>query len=218
VQDWIVGLLAIAVGALFCFRGFMTMRVVIPIWGAFTGFFVGAGLVSSFTDDGFLGSTLAWLVGIAVAVVFGAIAYLYYEISVMIAMGAIGFSIGTTVMVAVGVSWSWLIVLVGVVFGGLLAFAAIVADLPTVLLVVLTALGGASIIVFGVMLLAGVIDTADVESVATTKELEDDWWWYGLYVVLAIVGGVAQFRAVDRLSATMRETWADAGGREFRAG
>jgi hypothetical protein len=213
-----VGLLAIAVGSLFCFRGFMTMRIVIPVWGAFTGFFLGAGLISAATDDGFLGSALAWFVGVGVAVLFGAIAYVYYEVSVMLAMGAIGFSIGTSVMVAIGISWSWLIVLVGVLAGVLLAVAAIVGDLPTVLLVMLTALGGASIIVFGVMLLTGVIETADVESVATTKELDDDWWWYGLYIVLAIVGAVAQFREADRMSATMRQTWADAGGREFRAG
>jgi len=218
MQDWIVGLLAIAVGALFCFRGFMTMRIVIPIWGAFTGFFLGAGLISALTDDGFLGSALAWIVGIAAALLFGAIAYLYYEVSVMLAMGAIGFSIGTSVMVAVGVTWSWLIVLVGVLVGVVLALAAIVGDLPTVLLVVLTALGGASIIVFGVMLLTGVIDTADLESVSTTQQLEDDWWWYGLYVVIAVVGGIAQIRHADRVSATMRQTWADAGGREFRAG
>ena len=195
----------------------MTMRIVIPIWGAFTGFFVGAGLVSSITDDGFLGSAIAWLAGITVALVFGAVAYLYYEVSVMLAMGAIGFSLGTGLMVAIGVSWSWLIVLVGVVVGAMLAFVAIVGDLPAVLLVVLTALGGASIIVFGVMLVAGVIDAADIESVATTKELDDDWWWYGLYGVLAIVGAIAQFSAADRMSATMRETWADVGGRTIRA-
>ena len=68
MQDWVVGLLAIAVGALFCFRGFMTMRIVIPVWGAFTGFFLGAGLISAITDDGFLRSALAWVVAIIGAV------------------------------------------------------------------------------------------------------------------------------------------------------
>lgn len=218
MQDWVLGLLAIAVGALFCFRGFMTMRVVIPIWGAFTGFVLGAGLVDAATDDGFLGSALSWFAGFGLAVVFGAIAYIYYEITVMIAMGAIGFSLGTSAMVALGVSWSWLIILIGVAAGTALAFAAIVGDLPAVLLVVLTALGGASITVFGTMLVGGVIDTADFESVTATEQLDDDWWWYAMYVVLAVVGIVAQFRHADRMAATMRETWAEAGGRELRAG
>ncbi|MEZ5121190.1 MAG: hypothetical protein R2736_06405 [Solirubrobacterales bacterium] len=47
-------------------------------------------------------------------------------------------------MVALDVSWTWVVILVGVVLGALLAFAAIAADLPMVLLIVLSALGGAS--------------------------------------------------------------------------
>ncbi len=52
MNDVVLALLAIAIGALFCFRGYLTMRVVIPIWGAFTGFALGAGLVAGVTDDG----------------------------------------------------------------------------------------------------------------------------------------------------------------------
>lgn len=217
MQEFVIGLLAIAVGALFCLRGFMTMRLIIPIWGAFTGFVLGAGIVSNLTDDGFLGSVLAWVVGFAVALLFGAIAYLYYEVSVLLAMGAIGFVIGTSIMVAIGITWSWVIVLVGVLTGVVLAVVAIVGDLPTVLLVVLTALGGSSAVVFGLMLWTGALDSADIDSVATTEQLDDDWWWYAIYIGLAVVGMVLQFQRADQLRATMREGWADAGGRELRA-
>ena len=34
MKDIVVGVLAVLVGALFCFRGWLAMRVVIPIWGA----------------------------------------------------------------------------------------------------------------------------------------------------------------------------------------
>ena len=33
MNDVILGILAIAIGALFALRGYLTMRVVIPIWG-----------------------------------------------------------------------------------------------------------------------------------------------------------------------------------------
>ena len=50
------GLLAIAVGALFCFRGYGALRTVIAIWGGFVGFTVGALLAAAATqqddDDG----------------------------------------------------------------------------------------------------------------------------------------------------------------------
>ncbi len=218
MSDIIIGLLAVAVGALIAARGYLAMRLIIPIWGAFTGFFVGAGVVDAITGDGFLGSVLSWIVGFAVALLFALVAYLYYELSVVIAMGAIGFSIGTAAMVAIGVSWSWVIVLVGVLAGLFLAAVAIVGDLPMVLLMVLTALAGASTVVFGLMLLGGVIDLADLDSTATTQAVDDDWWWYLIAVGVVIVGIVAQLRSLTNLRTTMRQQWAEDGGRQLRAG
>lgn len=217
MEDIVVGLLMLVVGAVFCFRGYLAMRVVIPIWGALAGFLLGAGLVSSIADEGFLASVVGWLVGLAVAVVFAGIAYLYYEVSVLIGMSAIGFTLGTSAMVALGVRWSWLIVLVGVLVGALLAFAAIAADMPMVLLTVLTALAGSSVMVGGLMLLFGVVSTDDFNSTLTTETLDDDWWWYVLYVVIAVVGIGAQMRATARLHASLRASWAESGGRELRS-
>lgn len=217
MQDVLVGLIAIAVGAVFCFRGFLTMRIVIPIWGAFSGFLLGAGFIDAITDEGFLGSVLAWLVGFVVAMVFGLFAYLYYEVSVMIAMAAIGFTLGVGLMAALGVTWSWLVVLVGASLGFLLAIVAIMIDLPTILLVLLTALAGATIMVFGAMLLFGAVETADFASeTATTTALEDDWWWYALYIVLAIVGMFSQVSRAAQLSRSSRDMWSDDGGRHLR--
>ena len=101
MEEILVGIFALIVGLVFCFSGYFALRVVIPIWGAFAGFMLGAGLVDNFTDEGFLASALGWIVGLAVALVFGVLAYVFYEISVIIAMGAIGFALGSTLM------WRW---------------------------------------------------------------------------------------------------------------
>jgi hypothetical protein len=217
MSDILIGLLAVAVGALIAARGYLAMRLIIPVWGAFTGFFVGAGIVGAVTGDGFLSTVVGWLVGLAVAMVFALLAYLYYELSVVIAMGAIGFSLGTAAMVALGVSWSWVIVLVGVLAAVFLAGIAIVGDLPMVILMVLTALAGASTVVFGLMLVFGVIDLGDLDSAATTQAVDDDWWWYAISILVAAVGIAAQFRAVESLTTTMRQQWAEDGGRQLRA-
>lgn len=208
MEDVVFGLLAIAAGALFCFRGYLAFRIIIPVWGAFVGLGLGAGLVASITDEGFLRTGLAWLVGIGVAVLFAMLAYLFYEVAVVLAMSSIGFALGTSLMVALDVSWSWVVVLVGVALGVLLAWAALAADLPMVLLVVLSALGGASAVTAGVMLLAGAVDTGEFADDAVTERAGDDWWWYLLYLVLALAGLVAQLRATERLRASMRESWA----------
>ena len=205
MDDIVVGIVAVLTGAVFCFRGYLAMRIIIPIWGAFAGFMLGAGIVAD--DAGFLATALGWIVGIAVAVVFGLLAYLYYEVAVMIGMMAIGFTLGASVMVALGVTWSWLIVLSGVALAVLLAFVALVGDLPMVLLTVLTGFAGSSLIIFGLMLMFGVTEFGDFDSAQTTKTLDDSWWWYVIYLGLAIAGMVAQFADVNRRRDTLRDAW-----------
>lgn len=205
MNDIVVGVIAILTGAVFCFRGYLAMRIIIPLWGAFAGFMLGAGVVSG--ADGFLGSALGWIVGIALAVVFGLLAYHLYEVAVILGMLAIGFVLGMSVMVALGATWSWLIVLSGLALALVLAFVALVADLPMALLTVLTGMAGASAIVVGLMLVLGVTDVGDFDSAQTTKVLADDWWWYAIYLVLAVGGMIAQFLDVERRRDTLRAAW-----------
>ncbi len=205
MSDIVVGIIAVLTGAVFCFRGYLAMRLVIPVWGAFAGFMLGAGIVSG--DAGFLGNALGWFAGLGLAIVFGVIAYLYYEVSVVIGMMGIGFVLGTSLMVVLGVTWSWVIVLSGVVLAVVLAFVAIVGDLPMVLLTVLTALAGASTIVAGLMLLFGTVDVADFDIGDTTEYVADDWWWFVIYGGLVVGGIIAQFTDVDRRRDSLRESW-----------
>ncbi|HET8739057.1 MAG TPA: DUF4203 domain-containing protein [Acidimicrobiia bacterium] len=216
--DVIVGLLAIVVGAAFCLRGYLAMRLIIPIWGAFTGFMLGASLVDLWEDSGFLATALGWIVGLVLALVFGLLAYLYYEVCVVIAMAAIGFALGTGFMVAIGVSWSWLIILIGVAVAVVLGFVAIVADLPMAILSLLTAAGGAVVVIAGLMLVFGVIDLDAFDSVATTERIQDSWWWYALFLALTITGMVAQMRTTMELRTSLRESWETSGGRQLRTG
>nr|WP_274387953.1 DUF4203 domain-containing protein [Salsipaludibacter albus] len=209
--------MAVLVGAAFCFRGYLAMRVIIPMWGALVGFFLGAGLVASFTDGGFLATTTAWLVGVGVALLFGVLAYLYYEFSVVLSMAAIGWVLGTTVLVALGVTWTWVIILGGVAAGALLGFVAIAADLPMALLTILTAFGGATVVTTGVMLLVGTLDVEQLGQGATTVAMETSAWWVVLYFGLAIAGIVIQLRDVDRRRAGLRSAWEGDGGRSMRA-
>src|SRR5574337_247157 len=124
MRDVAFGLLAIAAGMLFCFSGFVAFRIVIPLWGAFVGFALGAGIVAT-AGDGFLRTGLSWLVGLAVALVFALLAYLFYEVAVVLAMGSIGIALGTSLMVALGVDWTGVIAIAAVAAGILLAVLAI---------------------------------------------------------------------------------------------
>jgi hypothetical protein len=85
------------------------------------------------------------------------------------------------------------------------------------LLVVLTALAGASAVVTGAMLLFGAVDSADFTQASITSQLDDDWWWYVSYLVLAVAGLVAQMQAITSIRSSMRDDWAAAGGKSFRS-
>jgi hypothetical protein len=207
VSDFIAGVLAVLVGLVFCYQGYLALRVAIAVWGGFVGFALGASIGGD--DQGILGTAFSWILGLVLALAFAALAYLYYAVSIALAMGSIGFVLGTSLLVALGVTWSWLIVLSGLALGVVLAFVAIAGDLPTVLLIVLSALAGASVIVAGVMLLTGALGSEDItRSAQITEELNDDWYWYPMDLVLAISGIVVQLRDSSRRAATMREAWA----------
>ncbi len=215
--DLLIGLVLLAVGAGFCFRGYLAMRIIIPIWGALTGAVLGFGLVANLGSEGFAATALGWVVALSLGFVFGLLAYLYYEVAIVLAMSAIGFAIGSTLMAVLGVEWSWLIVVGGVIVGILLAVVAILGDLPMVLLTVLTAMAGASTMVAGVLLAIGTIDTGELSEASTTVGIGDDWWWTVAYAVLTVGGIVTQLRSTRRREASLRQTWATDGGRQLRS-
>jgi Domain of unknown function (DUF4203) len=208
MTDILLGLIAIAAGLAFCFGGVWLMRLVISVWGAFAGFALGAGLVAALAGEGFLASTLGWVVGLVLALVFGLLAYFFYAVSVVVAMGSAGFAVGSWLMVALGLDWNWLVVLAGVALGVVFAIAALALDLPTTVLIVISAVGGAAVAVSGLMLVFGAIDASTFTNGDFVSLVKDDWWWYALFFVLTIMGILGQSRSVASTRASMREQWA----------
>jgi hypothetical protein len=184
MNDVILGLVAILAGGLFCFRGYLAFRIVIPIWGAFVGFAVGGGLVATLGDQPYLGTATGWIVAVVVAIVFAALAYFVFEVAVAVALGSIGFSLAMTILVALGASWEWWTVLIGAVAGLLLACA----------------------IVSGIMLLVGEISARTIDDGSAVATANDGWGWYVLYLGLAIAGVLAQQRDMWR-RITLRDAW-----------
>jgi Domain of unknown function (DUF4203) len=207
MNDTALALLAIAAGSLFCFAGYHAFRIIIPLWAGLTGFSLGAGVIAATSGDNFLATGLSWPVALACAVAFALLAYLFYEVAVVLAMASIGFSLGASVMVAGDVRWSRLVVLAGVVAGAVLAAVAVITDLPMLLLLVLTALGGASAITSGVMLLVGALNSADFDTDAASAHVDGSGWWFALYLVIAVAGILVQARGSDQLTSPMRGAW-----------
>lgn len=207
MADIILGVLAIIAGLLFCFGGQFVMRIVFPIWGAFAGFAFGAGLVAGLSDEHFLGTVLGWVLGIVFAIVFAVLAYVFYAVGVILAMAAAGFALGSGLVVALGIDWSWIAVLVGIAVGAVLGIAAVVLDLPSVALIVFTAFAGAVGVTGGLMLLTGDLNSDEFTRSAFTDQIHDSWGWYVVLVVVGVFGALAQGRQAIALRRSLSQTW-----------
>lgn len=207
MADIILGLLAILAGGIMLFAGQFVLRLVFPIWGFFAGFAFGAGLVAGLADERFLGTVLGWVLGLVFAVIFAIFAYLYYAVAVILAMTAFGFAIGSGLVVALGIDWNWLAVLVGVLVGAVVAIASIVGNMPMIVLVVFSSIAGAIGVTAGLMLLFGSLDSADFTRSAFTTQVEDSWGWYLLLFVLACGGILIQAMQRVVMRRTVQEVW-----------
>ncbi len=207
MADILLGILAIIAGAAMLVAGQFVLRLMIPIWGFFAGFAFGAGLVADLADERFLGTVLGWVLGLVFALVFAILAYLYYYIAIVIAMGAAGFAIGSGIVVALGIDWNWVAVLVGLVLGILVGLVSVFADIPMVMLVVIGSIAGAVGVVGCLMLLFGSLNTADFSRGDFTDTVSNNFLWWLFFVVLVIGGIFIQLRQRALMNQSVREVW-----------
>ena len=207
MADILLGLLAIVAGGVMLFAGQFVLRLVLPIWGFFAGFAFGAGLFAELADERFLGTVLGWVSGFVFALIFALLAYLYYAVAVILAMAAFGFAIGSGLVVALGIDWNWVAVLVGVAVGAVFGLVSVVGNMPMVVLAVLSSIAGAVSVVAGLMLLFGSLNSADFTEAASAARSTRAGSGTCSLLVLALIGIVAQTRARVAVRRTVNEAW-----------
>ena len=65
-----LALFAVLLGVAFCFAGYRFFLVMLPIWGFFAGFWLGAQTTVLLFGDGFLATTTGWVVGFVAGIIF----------------------------------------------------------------------------------------------------------------------------------------------------
>ena len=207
MADIVLGVLAIVAGGVMLVAGQFVLRFVIPIWGFFAGFAFGAGLVAGISDVRFLSTALGWVLGLVFAVVFALLAYLYYYVAIVLAMGAAGFAIGSGLIVALGITWNWLAVLVGLAVGLVLGLVSVFTNVPMMLLVVVGSIAGAVGVTGGLMLIVGSLNSSDFSRGDFTDRVSGSFGWTLLFLVLALAGIVIQGMQRALRSQTIQEAW-----------
>lgn len=207
----IVGIITVLIGALLTFRGYPAIRLVIGLLGALAGFAIGTAVVAALGGGALLDGALGWVGGVVGALICGTLAYLIYQIAVVVGIGAIGFTLGTALAGLLGVSSGVVATAVGVGVAAILVIAALATDVPSAVIVVLTALAGADLLVLGVRIIAGDVAIAQTATVTVAWVDTSPLWWVTTAVV-ALGGVVAQWRYLkSNRNRSTREQWSGPG-------
>ena len=195
-MDFLIGALVLLVGAAFCFVGYRFFRILIAIWGFFAGFNLGAGAMTALFNNAFLGTTTGIILGLVVGVVFAALAYFFYYFAVVLLGASAGYELGSGLIGAISSNLQFVAFIVGVALAVVFALVILLFNLPKLLIMVFTALGGAVAMVTGVLMLFGKIHYVGLQygvGVAVAN-LRTEWFWSIVAIALAVVGFLAQWR------------------------
>lgn len=212
LEQIIVGLFALGIGAAFCFAGFKWFLILLPIWGFLAGFAFGANVIFYLAgaEHGFFASALAIVSGLVVGVLFAVLSYLYYYFAVILLGGALGYMLGTGFMDWLGLAGAEILTfIVGIIVGAVFAFGFIILAMPAVLAIWGTAIAGATAMVTGVALILDRIELAALNTGmvgALSTDTQYPWLWLGLGIVLAVAGAWVQIKKLGAMQETLDKT------------
>jgi hypothetical protein len=140
-------------------------------------------------------------------VIFALLAYFYYYVAIVLAMGAAGFAIGSGIVVAFGISWNWVAVLVGLAVGLVVGLVSVFTNVPMIMLVFIGSIAGAVGVTGGIMLLVGSLNSADFSRGDFSDTVSNSFGWSLLLLVLAIGGILLQARQRALMRQSIHEVW-----------
>jgi hypothetical protein len=189
-----IGVVAALIGLSLVLRGYATIRAIISLFGALVGFLVGSAVIAQVTHTVLFQSQASIIGGAIGAVVFGLLAFFVYKVAMIGGLAAIGFTLGTSLVVALHIDTPAASLVAGILGAIVLAVVAWRLDLPGLILVILTVLTGASVTTLGTMLALGKVGPTSLGQATITAVFADGWGWYALYLGLVALGFVAQWR------------------------
>ena len=192
-----MSMIALLVGLVIAFNGYRLFLVLLPIWGFFFGFGLGAQTIQTLFGGGFLATTTSWVVGFVVALVFAVLSYLFYMVGVALFAGSIGYALGVGLMGLIGLDTGFLAWLVGIIVAVIVAAVVILFNIQKWVIILLTALGGAGVLIGTFLMALGVVSVNDLGAGAVSAAIGNSFWWLLGFIVLVVLGFGAQIRTTQ---------------------
>lgn len=202
-MEILIGILLVLIGLAVAFFGLRFWFILLPIFGAVAGFYVGARLMQDLFGQGFLATATSWIVGIVVAIGFALLSWFVWYAGAIIMAGAVGASLFTGIVHALFSNpWGWVLFIIALIGAIIFAAIALWLNLPIYIVIVNSALGGASLAVAGLLTMMGTITATELANGATVAVVDEarfqgaGWLWVLVWLVVAIVGMFFQLQSV----------------------
>jgi hypothetical protein len=208
LEGILIGLLALAIGLAFAFYGFKLFLVLLPIWGFFAGFLLGANGIAYIFGETFLATATGWVVGFLLGLLFAVLSYLFYWVAVILLGGALGYQLTLGILQWINADFDGIVAFtLALIVGAIFAVGFFMLHMPAVLVIVASAIAGAGAAVAGVIVGLGLVPYQGLEGGIWGVYEADDLGaiWLIAAIVLAFAGAIYQTRTVATLSAAITE-------------
>jgi hypothetical protein len=199
-----MALIAILFGLAVAF--YRLFLVLLPIWGFFFGFGLGAQSITFLLGDAFLATVTGWIVGFVVGVIFAVLSYLFYIVGVALFSGSFGYALGIAIMGAIGLSGilAWV---VGIILGIVVAAVVLIFNIQKYAIELITAAGGGAVSIAGLLAPFGVYTATDLASGGVIKTVvSSSAIWLILWIVLVVVAFFFQERTNRQFELEVQES------------
>jgi hypothetical protein len=201
--------IALLFGLVVAFGGYRLFLVLLPIWGFFAGFFLGAQTISFLFSDGFLATITGWVVGFFVGLLFAVLSYLFYFIAVGIVSFSLGYGATVGILGWIGLDVGFIVWLIAVVAGIALAVVVYLFNLQKYAIILATAIGGTGVIIYTLLaLFNGALAVSLLEN-PVRLAIENSFWWLLFFLVVAGLGIVVQIQTSRAYEVEDYNRWSD---------
>lgn len=189
-----MALVGLAFGAAMIFGGYRLFLFLLPIWGFFFGFGLGAQTVQVIFGEALLASVTSWVVGFVVGLIFAVLAYTFYLFAVAVLSFSFGYGLTVGVWTAIGLDPGLISWILGVIVGVVVAGAVLALNIQKLAIIVITAVAGTGVTVFTI--LAAVYDPLVTNLLENPVKLalDNSFLWVVFALVVAGAGIVVQLR------------------------
>lgn len=182
-----IAILALVIGVLALVAGYRLFLLLLPIWGFFAGFAMGAHATTLIFGTGFLSTLTSWVVGVLSGLLFAVLSYLIYLVGVALLSAAFGYFLGAG-LALLFLEPGLIVTLVGLAGAVLMAYVVLAYNIQKPVLEIITSFGGATALMTGVLLLFGSISIESLGQNPVRAVIDDSIFWLIVWLVLGFVG------------------------------